>query len=63
LLSAVPILLWRHTASGSVAKRPKFLSKNMKRAEKYFEEKSGAEFLTDILKKGSKRFKLVGNTD
>jgi hypothetical protein len=52
-------------ASGSVAKRPKFLSKNIKRAEKYFEviEKSGAEFLTDILKKGSKRFTLVGNTD
>jgi hypothetical protein len=56
---------WRHMASGSVAKRPKFLSKNIKRAEKYFEvmEKSGAEFLTDILKKGSKLFKLVGNTD
>jgi hypothetical protein len=40
-------------ASGSVAKRPKFLSKNIKRAEKYVEvmEKSGAEFLTDILKR------------
>jgi hypothetical protein len=52
-------------ASGSVANRPKFLSKNIKRVEKYFEvmEKSGAEFLKDILKKGSKRFKLVGNTD
>jgi hypothetical protein len=37
-----------------------FCRKTIKRAEKYFEvmEKSG-----DILKKGSKCFKLVGNTD
>jgi hypothetical protein len=50
-------------ASGSVAKRPK--GKNIKRGEKYFEVmgKSGAEFLSDILKKGIKLFKLVGNTD
>jgi hypothetical protein len=42
----VPILLLAAYGVGSVAKRPKFLSKNIKKAEKYFEvtEKSGAEF-------------------
>jgi hypothetical protein len=28
---------WRHMASGSVAKRQKFLPKNIKRTEKYFD--------------------------
>jgi hypothetical protein len=40
----------------SVAKGPKFQPKNIKRAEKYFQwlGKYGAEFLTDLSKKGRK---------
>jgi hypothetical protein len=65
LLSAVPILLLAAYGVTECCQETEISVENIKRAKKYFEvmEKSGAEFLTDILKKGSKRFKLVGNTD